>query len=257
MRILSLLNCSTFIAAMFFGGLCVRAEEADDLIKKGDYYYDKLQASDALKYYLPAEKMEPKNVDLLVRISREYRHLMSDAPAKGEKLKLGNVAKSYAERAVSIAPNNAGAQLALAITYGKLLPYEGNKERVEASRIIKDAAEKVVRLDPSNDLGWHVLGRWHVTVADVGPVTKALGSIMYGKLPDASNETAERCFEKAIALNPNRLMHYIELGRTFAQMGRPAEARKYISKGLAMAETEKDDPETKAKGREILAKLKG
>src|SRR4030095_12035397 len=60
MRILSLLNCSTFIAAMFFGGLCVRAEEADDLIKKGDYYYDKLQASDALKYYLPAAKMEPK-----------------------------------------------------------------------------------------------------------------------------------------------------------------------------------------------------
>jgi len=234
-----------------------RADEADDLIQKGNVYYDKLQASEALKYYLPAEKLEPKNVDLLVRISREYRHLMSDANGKDEKLKLGMVAKEYADRAVTLAPSNPNAQLAVAITYGKLLPYEGNKERVDASRIIKSAAEKVIRLDPSNDLGWHVLGRWHVTVADVGPVTKALGSMMYGKLPEASNAEAERCFEKAIALNPNRLMHYIELGRTFAQMGRPADARKYITKGLAMANTEKDDPETKQKGREILAKLKG
>ena len=255
MRIPLPLYSFTVAAALLVSGPIVHAGEADDLISKGNVYYDRLQASEALKCYLPAEKLEPRNVDLLVRISREYRHLMSDADGKGQKLKLGCLAKDYAERAVSIAPNSPNAQLAVAITYGKLLPYQGNKERVEASRVIKSAAEKALKLDPNNDLGWHVLGRWYVTVADVGPVTKALGSMMYGKLPEATNEDAERCFEKAIALNPNRPMHYIELGRTFAQMGRPAEARKYITKGLAMADTEKDDPETKQKGREILAKL--
>jgi hypothetical protein len=29
------------------------------------------------------------------------------------------------------------------------------------------------------------------------------------------------CFQKAIEINPNRLMHYIELGQTYAQMGKP------------------------------------
>ena len=256
MRISIPLKSLSLVAGLVMSGPVLRAEMAEDLIKKGDVYYDRLQAEEALKYYLPAEKLQPQNIDLLVRISREYRHLMSDASAKAEKLKLGNIAKGYAQRAVSLAPNDPDAQLAVAITYGKLLPYQANKERVEASRVIKDAAEKVVRLDPSNDLGWHVLGRWHVTLADVGPVTKALGSLVYGKLPPASNEEAERCFEKAIQLNPNRLMHYVELGRTFAQMGKPAEARKYITKGLCMAETEKDDGETKEKGRQILAKLK-
>jgi len=72
----------------------------------------------------------------------------------------------------------------------------------------------------------------------------------------ATNEDAARCFEKAIELNPNRLMHYIELGRTYAQMGRAADARKFIAKGLAMTDTEKDDPETKNVGREVLAKLR-
>jgi len=241
------------LAAVFT--TAVYAEGADDLISKGNVFYDKLQAQEALKFYLPAEKLDPKNVDLLVRISREYRHMMSDAPSKEEKVRYGNVAKSYAQRAVALAPNDPNALLAIAITYGKLLPFEGNRERVEASKIIKDAAEKTVRLDPTNDLGWHLLGRWHVNVADVGGVQKALGSLIYGKLPPASYEEAERCFQKAIRLNPNRLMHYIELGRTYAQMGRPADARKYITKGLAMAETEKDDGETKDKGRQLLAKL--
>jgi Flp pilus assembly protein TadD len=60
---------------------------------------------------------------------------------------------------------------------------------------------------------------------------------------------------RAITINPHRLMHYIELGRIYAQMGRKEEAREFINKGLAMPATEKDDPETKQRGRETLAKL--
>jgi tetratricopeptide (TPR) repeat protein len=83
-----------------------------------------------------------------------------------------------------------------------------------------------------------------------------LARLAYGKLPPAKYEDAVPCFEKAIALNPNRLMHYIELGRTYAEMGRDADARKFITRGLAMPETEKDDPETKNLGRQILKTLR-
>ena len=38
-------------------------------------------------------------------------------------------------------------------------------------------------------------------------------------------------------------------------MGRNDEARKYLEKGLAMPNQEKDDPEVKEIGRELLAKL--
>jgi tetratricopeptide (TPR) repeat protein len=231
------------------------AQSADELIKKGDAYYDRLNATEALKYYLPAEKLDPDNAHLLVRISREYRHLMSDATTKDEKCRLGCTALDYSRRAVALAPNDSETQLAVAITYGKILPLVGNKEKIENSRLIKAAAEKVIKLDPQNDLGWHVLGRWNVVLAEVGGVKRALAQVVYGKLPPATNEEAVRCFEKAISLNPNRLMHYIELGRTYAQMDRKDDARKFINKGLGMRDTEKDDPETKQKGREILAKL--
>ena len=50
-------------------------------------------------------------------------------------------------------------------------------------------------------------------------------------------------------------MHYIELGRIYADMGRKDDARFYINKGLGMPDAEKDDPETKQRGRETLEKL--
>ena len=63
----------------------ISAESAGELIQKGDAFYDKLQAAEALKFYLPAEKLDPNNVRLLVRIEREYRHLMSDATITGNQ----------------------------------------------------------------------------------------------------------------------------------------------------------------------------
>ena len=231
------------------------AESARELIQEGDVFYAKLQAAEALKFYLPAEKLDPNNVRLLVRIAREYRHLMSDATNATEKRQLGNTAVDYARRAAALAPNDPETHLAVAISYGKMLPIEGTKQQIASSRLIKIAADKVIALDPNNDLAWQILGRWYLALADVGTVKRALAAVAYG-LPPATYEDAVCCFEKAITLNPNRLMHYIELGRSYAQMGRDADARKFITKGLAMPDTEKDDPETKNLGRQILKKLR-
>lgn len=231
------------------------AAPGDDLIAKGEVFDEHLQASEALQCFLPAEKLQPKNPHLLVCIARQYRHLMSDARSTGEKLKLGATALNYARRAAAAGPDSSEAQLAPGITYGKLLPLEGTGDQIEASRNIKVSCEKAIRLDPHNDLAWHVIGRWHRVVADVGALKHALGSLIYGSLPTSTNEEAVKCFEKAIQINPSRPMHYIELGRTYAQMGRASEARKVLEKGLSLRDTEKDDPETKRIGRQILATL--
>jgi tetratricopeptide (TPR) repeat protein len=252
-RILSSLVAAT---GLFLAHKGRAAESAADLIQKGDVYYDKLQPSLALKYYLPAEKLDPNNAHLLVRIARQYRHLMSEASAKEQKLQLGNTAIDYARRAVSLVPEDPDTQLAVAISYGKLLPLLSAKEQIADSRIIKAAVDKVLALDTTNDLGWQVLGRWYLGLAEVSPIRRAMAQVAYGKLPPASFEDAVHCFEKAIALNPNRLMHYIELGHTYADMGRVDDARKCICKGLSMPNTEKDDPEFKEKGRELLASLR-
>jgi Flp pilus assembly protein TadD len=92
--------------------------------------------------------------------------------------------------------------------------------------------------------------------AEITGMKRKLAELVYGKLPVTTYEDAAKCFEKAIELKPDRLMHYIELGLVYSHMGRTADARRVITKGLAMKETEKDDPETKRRGKEELAKLR-
>ena len=256
MRLSFSIKAFSVVTSLLLTCAASRAQSADDLIEKGDVFALKFQADEALKDYLPAEKLEPKNVRLLLRIARQYRHLMQDATAREDKLRLGKIALDYGQRGAALAPNDSEAQLSPAITYGKMLPFQGSKEQVEASPRIKEAVDKAIKLDPRNDTAWHVLGRWHQVLADVGLIKRTLGQLIYGKLPESTNEEAVTCFEKAIEINPHRPRHYIELGRTYAQMGRSADARRLIAKGLAMPDVEKDDPEIKRRGRETLAKLR-
>ena len=66
-----LLNFLSAALALALASSAVGADSAAELIQKGDVFYAKLQAAEALKFYLPAEKLDPNNVRLLVRIARE------------------------------------------------------------------------------------------------------------------------------------------------------------------------------------------
>ncbi len=237
--------------------LAAAAGSVDELIQQGEAQANIYNEEKALEFFLEAAEAAPENVDLMVAISREYRHLLSDAKRDSDKLRYGNIALEYALKAAALGPKNSDAQLAPAITYGKLIPlYEGNKQQLEASRRIKIAADKAIALDANNDLAWHILGRWHRGVAEVSGVKRMIGSMVYGKMPESTYENAAACFQRAMTLKPSRLMHHVELGCTYEKMGNDAEAKKLITQGIAMQETEKDDPQTKARGREVLKKLR-
>jgi tetratricopeptide (TPR) repeat protein len=249
--------CTMALAIAFAaGGAVTHAQTAEDLMAKGEPLDERFQADEALKYYLAAEKQDPKNARVLVRIARQYRHLMSDAKSKEEKLRLGRIALGYGQRAAALAPDDPEAQLSPAITYGRMLPYMGAKEQVDASPKIRAAVDRTLRLDPRNDLAWHILGRWNRVLAEISGVKRALAGAIYGGLPKGSFDEAAKCLEKAVALNPSRLMHYVELGRVYAGMGRKEDARRFINKGLGMPNVDKDDAETKQRAREELAKVR-
>ena len=230
-------------------------ESADELIKKGDAYDPKLNPTEALKYYLPAEKAEPDNVNLLLRIARQYRHQTADTADVKEKIRLSGIALSYAKHAVALAPTCSEAHLSVAICHAKSLEFYTNKEKMEALRQVKIFAEKAISLDPANDLAWYILGRWYQRVADIGTLKRKVAEMAYGALPTASNDDAAKCYTKAIHINPNRSPYYVDLGITYAAMAKQEDAKKSICKGLSMPSIGKDDPDAKKRGNETLQTL--
>ena len=117
-------------------------------------------------------------------------------------------------------------------------------------------AEIAARLDPKNDNAWHVLGRWNYEVANFNPILKALAQAVYGRLPDASNEKAIEYFSEAIALQPRRVAHHLELGRAYLALGEKQRARQQFNKGLSLPSTEKDDENNKQRARMTLKQLR-
>jgi len=231
------------------------AEPVEAWIAKGDALEQQLKTRDALAAFLEAEKAAPRNAEVLRKIAKQYAELMPETSAKAEKRKLGEQALDYAKRAVTIAPQDAKAQLSAAICYGRLAGLVDNRTKIEYSRLVKEYVERAVKLDPSDDYAWHVLGAWNYELANLNAVLRGIAGLIYGALPAASNDKAVECFKKAIEIAPQRVSHRVELGRTYAAMGKTDLARASLQKGLALPSKEKDDAETKERGRKALADL--
>ena len=211
------------------------------LIVQGDAEERLHRTREALAALREAEAIEPRNVGVLLRISKQYSDLVSQAKTPPAAKALASTALDYGKRAAEADPKNAKAHLNLAICYGKLTDYVGNKAKLEYSRIIRDEVLKSLALDESDDFAWHVLGRWHHGVATVGPVMKALAKVVYGGLPDASGEEAARCLKRATEIAPARVIHHAELAKVYASIGKPELAAQSWQNVLGLKAADRED----------------
>ena len=228
------------------------AESSDALYKKGVELEKQFKTSEALAAFLEAEKTDPDNVELLIEIAKQYGDLLGDQKTKVDSKAMGEKALEYAKRSYALAPDQWDTNLTMAVCYGKLTAFMGNKQKVAQSKMIKAFADKAVALNPENDYAHHMLGRWHQELASMGGFTRGIANTFLGGLPDASFEQALAELDKARKLRPDRLIHQVEYGRTLIMMGRKEEGKKELAKGLAMPNTERGDPVTKARGQKTL-----
>jgi tetratricopeptide (TPR) repeat protein len=232
-----------------------QGQDVPALIAQGDALDAKLQNRQALALYQEAAKLEPKNVELLCRMARQYGLMMVDAGSKADCQACGEKALEYAKRALALDDRSATANLSVAICYGRLAPLLDNKSKIAYSKLVKEHAGKALALDPNNDLTHHVLGSWNYEIAQLGAVTRTLAKLIYGAVPSASLETAAKHLERAVKLNPNRMGNHVELGRVYAALERKNEARKSLNAALQMPNREKDDPNAKARAAQALKEL--
>jgi tetratricopeptide (TPR) repeat protein len=247
-----------FITLLFLGAFAfpaLSAEPPSALVARGDALDRQLRTREALAAYLEAETAGGADSELLRKIAKQYAEAMTDEATQAEKRRLGEQALAYAKRSVEADARSAKAHLSLAICYGRLAPLLDNRTKIEYSRRVKDHADRALKLDPSDDYAWHVLGAWNYELANLNAVLRGLAGLIYGSLPRASNDRAAECFQKAIELAPQRVSHHIELGRTYAAMGRDELARAALRRGLALPSREKDDAETKQRGRAALGRI--
>lgn len=230
------------------------AEDAQvvSLVTKGDAAEARGETREALALFRQAEEVAPENVAVLLRVSKQYADLIPRTQPQAAAQKTAEKALAYARRAVSLDPSNAKGRLNLAVCYGRLTDFVGNKEKLEFSKLIKAETQKSIDLDPTDDFAWHVLGRWHLGVANVNGVLKAMARFIYGGLPPASNEDAVRCLRKAVELAPQRLMHHAELAHAHTAAGEVELAMQDWQNVLGIRALDADDEKYQQEARIAL-----
>lgn len=234
---------------------CAQAEPVEVLLKRGDALEARLEIKAALELFREAEKLAPKNREVLLHLSREYCLLMSDLPNRADKIRSGETALTYARQVLEQDPRNAAATLSIAVCYGRMAPLSDSKTKIAYSKMVKEYGERALALDPTNDLTYYLLGAWNFEIANLNLVTRTLAKVIYGSMPPASYAAAAEYFQKAIHLNPRRLGSHVELGRTYAALGRKSEARQELTAALQMPNRERDDPEAKRRATVALSGL--
>ena len=242
-------------AFLFLVVLTCRAEGIEELVAAGDALDKKNRNAEAVSFYLKADAQKPNDAEILWRVSKQYSQLMVDAKSSSERKRLGHLALAAAQKAVAADPANSQAHLSLAIAYGRIALNEPPRRKIEMSKLIRQEAEAAARLDPKNDYAWHVLGRWNYEIANFNPLLRALAQAIYGQLPNASNEKAIEYFSRAIALQPRRVAHHLELARAYLALGDKEKARDEINNGISLPSVEKEDEENKTRARATLKQL--
>lgn len=248
-KTLALMAVSVALPLFAFGNA------ASTFIKQGDALDAQMETAKALDAYLQAEKLDPKNPELLIKIATQYGESMVDLPSVADQKSAGLKALDYSKRAAELAPDLSDAYLAIAICYGRLLNKVSTKQKVAYSKDVKTAVDHALQLDPKSDYAWHLLGRWQRSVAEIDGLKRGIAKLIYGKIPKAEIGDSIASLKRAIELNPDRLSHHVELGISYAEAGEIQKARSSLERGLSMPNRERDDPNTKARGREVLKAL--
>ncbi len=228
-----------------------------ELIKQGDADDAHGDTRDAIARFHEADKLSPDNAAIIVRLSKEYSDLIAVTKPASEAGKVAQTSLDYAKRAVELNPKSAKAHLALAIGYGRMTDFTDNKTKLIYSKYIKEEAEKSLAIGPADDYAYHVLGRWNYGIASLNPVLKIMAKYIYGGLPDASMEDAAAYFKKATEIAPQRIIHHLELARTYTALGKTELADKEWETILTLHPANAEDEAAQKEARETLKKHEG
>ena len=215
------------LSAAFVTLSCLPASGQDisKLIEKADKLDLQEQKDAAIQTLKQAEQINPNDPRVVIRLSDDYSDKVDLATDRSQKLSFAKLSLEYAKRAVQLAPDNSDAHSALAVAYGRMTDFVGNRTKIQYSKIIKSEAERAAELNPKNDNALFVLARWHLDMSTLNPILKGIAQLIYGQMPPASQDKALEYFQRSIAAAPQRIRYHAEYAKALEQLGRPQEAK--------------------------------
>lgn len=166
-------------------------------------------------------------------------------------------AENLARRAVAADSTRAEGHFALAAAVGRASLTLGSKERIRRARIIRDEALRTLEIDPHHDGAYHVLGRWNAEIMRLSGLSRFFAKNLLGAgiFKKASWEEAVSDMERAVALDPGRLYHRLELAEIYVDRKRYDDARSELAQLAALPDREIMDSVYRRQAAALAARI--
>ena len=233
----------------------VMAQGFGDLISNSDVKHEADDYSATFELLKQAEELEANNFEVIWRLARvhfDFSDNSEDETVISDNFYLG---LDYAKKALELDDSRAEGHKWYGILIGKVGELEGTKQKILNSYEVKDHTLKAIELDPEDDGNFHVMGRWHYTLADLSWFERKIAGLIYAKPPQASFEEAAEYFQKAITLEPTDIRNHLWLGNTFVALDKTELAKGEYNTALGITAENDSDRKLQKEAQELLSDL--
>jgi hypothetical protein len=244
--------CATRVAA----AIPEHEMTAAGLVAAGDSAYARLDLDAATVLYRRAHGAAPGSYEAAWKLARALTDAATVRTSAKEQMRLCEEAAALARAAVAVDPAGAKGHTYLAIALGKLALSAGGRDKVRLAREIEAEARAALASDPDDDVAHDVLGVWNREMVELSGVQRLFASVFYGRLPQASMDSAVVHLRAAVALQPEAIPHAVELGTTLAHERQDREATALLERALALPTHWVGDDVYRARARKELAAVR-
>lgn len=244
------------LSVLLFSTKVARSQSFDSLYQHGIEQEKYKQEKKALHTFGEAQKLQPTNLAVLYKCGELCSRIGARETNQANKLAYFEQSLNYAKQAYKYHSNSDEANVLMSMALGRIALQKSGKQKIEYVKLIKQYAEKAIKLNSSNFKAWHIIGKWNYELSNLNFIEKAAIKLFYGGLPDASLEKSVVAYEKAKSIQNNFALNSLELAKAYHKINQHQQAKNNLLYVMNLPNNTEDDAYIKKEAAELLKKWK-
>ena len=226
---------TTLVVALVVGVASAQVSLGNERIVSGDY-------AGAVEAFETAVETNDRSAYAWLLLARSRTYLADTLPSSEADTRQALYASALeaAETAVALDPNEADAHMEVARAAGRNAQFQGVLNSINLAGTVKDALDRTLELEPDHGPALHALGLFHHEVPWIA------GGRSRQVVPS---------FEAAIAAEPQRITHRVELAKILIAREETDAAREQLAAAIGIEPQSAADTADLEEAETLLASL--